>query len=255
MTHTERSIRIHQLNKSYRPGVAVLHNIDLTLQGVGVTAIIGPSGAGKSTLMRCINRLVEPTKGEIWFRGRDLVTLRGAALREARRSIGMVFQEHNLVERLTVMENVLCGRLGYLPVSKVLLRQFPRADIDEAQALLESIGLADLANERADQLSGGQRQRVGIGRAIMQHPEVLLADEPTSSLDPKTSVEIMELVSALAGRRNIPVIVNMHNVDLAKRFCTRMIGLSAGALVFDGNPAELTDDRLKEIYGGEDWLQ
>ena len=179
MTHTERSIRIHQLNKSYRPGVAVLHNIELTLQGVGVTAIIGPSGAGKSTLMRCINRLVEPTKGEIWFRGRDLVTLRGAALREARRSIGMVFQEHNLVERLTVMENVLCGRLGYLPVSKVLLRQFPRADIDEAQALLESIGLADLANERADRLSGGQRQRVGIGRAIMQHPEVLLADEPT----------------------------------------------------------------------------
>ena len=255
MTATDRSIRIRNLTKEYRQGVPVLHNIGLELHGEGITAIIGPSGAGKSTLMRCINRLVEPTSGEIWFLGRNLATLRGIPLREARRGIGMVFQEHNLIERLTVMENVLCGRLGYLATAHILLRRFPREDIDEARALLESIGLAELADERADRLSGGQRQRVGIARAIMQHPEVLLADEPTSSLDPKTSVEIMELVAALASKSNIPVVANMHNVSLAKRFASRMVGLAGGKIVFDGNRTDLTDARLKDIYGGEDWLQ
>ena len=251
----DRSIQIRGLVKEYQRGVPVLKGINLTIAGVGVTAIIGPSGTGKSTLIRCINRLVEPTAGEILFQGMDLAKLKGAGLRAARRKIGMVFQEYNLVERLTVMENVLTGRLGYMSAFKAWLRKFTAEDIEEAFNLLDAVGLASFANQRADALSGGQRQRVGIARAVMQHPEILLADEPTSSLDPKTSVEIMELMANLAGKRNIPVIVNIHNVELAKRFCQRMIGMTDGKVVFDGTPAQLTDENLKAIYGGENWIE
>ena len=166
----------------------------------------------------------------------------------------MVFQEYNLVERLTVMENVLTGRLGYMNAFQAWLRRFSKEDIAEAFHLLDAVGLAKFAHQRADSLSGGQRQRVGIARALMQDPDILLADEPTSSLDPKTSVEIMELMAELAGKRNIPVIVNIHNVDLAKRYCQRMIGMTGGKVVFDGPPSDLTETHLKEIYGGEDWL-
>ena len=252
---SDRSIQIRGLVKEYKRGVPVLKGIDLTIAGEGITAIIGPSGTGKSTLIRCINRLVEPTAGEILFQGMDLAKLRGAELRAARRRIGMVFQEYNLVERLTVMENVLTGRLGYMSAFKAWLRRFPAQDIDEAFNLLDAVGLASFANQRADALSGGQRQRVGIARAVMQNPEILLADEPTSSLDPKTSVEIMELMANLAGKRNIPVIVNIHNVDLAKRFCQRMIGMTDGKVVFDGAPSQLTDENLNAIYGGENWIE
>ncbi len=250
-----RSIQIRALTKEYKKGVPVLKGIDLDIPGDGITAIIGPSGTGKSTLIRCINRLIDPTSGQILFQGQDLAQLSGVALREARRRIGMVFQEYNLVERLTVMENVLTGRLGYVSAFNAWLRRFPKQDIDEAFALLDAVGLGEFVNQRADGLSGGQRQRVGIARAIMQRPEILLADEPTSSLDPKTSVEIMEIMAAMAGKRNIPIIVNIHNVALAKRFCQRMIGMSDGKVVFNGTPAELTDAHLKEIYGGEDWLE
>ncbi len=250
-----RSIQIRALTKEYKKGVPVLKGINLDIPGDGITAIIGPSGTGKSTLIRCINRLIDPTSGQILFQGQDLAQLSGVALREARRRIGMVFQEYNLVERLTVMENVLTGRLGYVSAFNAWLRRFPKQDIDEAFALLDAVGLGEFVNQRADGLSGGQRQRVGIARAIMQRPEILLADEPTSSLDPKTSVEIMEIMAAMAGKRNIPIIVNIHNVALAKRFCQRMIGMSDGKIVFNGTPAELTDTHLKEIYGGEDWLE
>ena len=248
-------LTIRGLRKEYRRGVPVLRDISIAFPSRGITAVIGPSGTGKSTLIRCINRLVEPTAGQILFRGVDLAPLRGKALREARRRIGMVFQEYNLVERLTVMENVLSGRLGYVPPLKAWLRKYPQKDINAAWELLDSVGLTAFANQRADALSGGQRQRVGIARAVMQDPELLLADEPTSSLDPKTSVEIMELLVALAESRRIPVILNIHNVPLAKRFATHVIGMAGGSVVYDGPPDGLTDDHLKTIYGGEDWLE
>jgi phosphonate transport system ATP-binding protein len=251
----DRALTIRNLRKEYRPGHPVLRDVTVTVDGRGMTAVIGPSGTGKSTLIRCINRLVDPSAGEILFMGTDLAKLKGRELRQARRRIGMVFQEYNLVERLSVIENVLCGRLGYLPVWRAWLRRFPPADIDRAFALLDAVGLSELATQRADQLSGGQRQRVGIARALMQEPDLLLADEPTSSLDPKTSVEIMELMARRAGERDIPVIVNIHNVELARRYADRIIGMSKGTIVFDGPPRDLEDSHLLTIYGGEGWLE
>ena len=252
------ALDIRGLTKEYVPGKPVLRNLDLSIGAEGITAIIGPSGTGKSTLLRCINRLVEPTKGEIRLTGAagsiDIAKLRGRGLRLARRRIGMVFQEYNLVERLSVMENLLCGRLGYVPLWRAWLRKYPEEDIARAFALLDAVGLPDHATRRADALSGGQRQRVGIARALMQRPDLLLADEPTSSLDPRTSVEVLDMLTKLAAAEGVPVIINIHNVALAKRYAKRIVGMHEGAIIFDGPPEGLKDDHLRRIYGGEDWL-
>jgi phosphonate transport system ATP-binding protein len=247
-------LNIQNLSKSYVTGKPVLSGINLTIDGAGLVAVIGASGTGKSTLLRCINRLVEPTSGSVSLGGEDITALKGNNLRLMRARIGMVFQEYNLVERLSVMENLLTGVLGKISPWNAWLRRFDPVDVERAWEMLEVVGLQDFANARADSLSGGQRQRVGISRAVMQHPSVLLADEPTSSLDPKTSVEIMELLKRVGDTKKIPVLVNMHDVALAKRFADRIVGMRGGKVVFDGVATGLTDDILNDIYGGTSWL-
>ncbi|RKF17893.1 phosphonate ABC transporter ATP-binding protein [Alginatibacterium sediminis] len=247
-------LKINHLYHEYVAGKPILKDINIDISEQGIIAIIGPSGTGKSTLLRCINRLNDPSQGEILFGGLDLTQLKGQALRKQRRHIGMVFQEYNLVERLTVLENVMCGRLGYMSSWKAWRRQYGSDDLAKAFELLNFVGLQDFANQRADSLSGGQRQRVGIARAVMQDPYILLADEPTSSLDPKTAVEIMELMETFAKQKNIPVLVNIHDVNLAKRYAKRIIGMSDGKVHYDGSPEGITEEDLKIIYGGESWL-
>ena len=242
------------LAKVYPTGKKALGGVDVVIDRPQLVAVIGSSGAGKSTFIRCINRLVEPTAGSVRLNGEDIVALDRKGLRAARRRIGMIFQEYNLVERLSVMENVLSGRLGYVPLWRAWLRKYPEADIERAFMLLDAVGLPEHATRRADALSGGQRQRVGIARALMQQPEILLADEPTSSLDPRTAVEVLELLTRLTAAENVPVIINIHNVDLAKRFARRIVGMANGSVIFDGPPEALEPHHLRAIYGGEDWL-
>ena len=246
-------LELISLSKTYRTGDAALSDVSLQVPKGQIIGLIGPSGAGKSTLIRCINRLVEPTSGKILLGNDNLVALGRRDLRTQRRRIGMIFQEYALVERLTVMENVLSGRLGYVPFWRSFLRRFDAADIQRAYQLLDRVGLLDHANKRADALSGGQRQRVGIARALAQNPELLLVDEPTASLDPKTSRQIMRLLTEICDERNLPAIVNIHDVPLARQFMQRIVGLRAGQVVFDNSPEALTEDALTQIYGAEDW--
>jgi phosphonate transport system ATP-binding protein len=246
-------LRIKGLTKRYRTGDLALKGIDLDIPDGEVMALIGPSGAGKSTVIRCINRLVEPTAGTIELNGAEITSLGSRELRRARRRMGMIFQEYALVERLSVMENVLSGRLGYVGFWQSYLRIFPQADIDEAFRLLDRVGLTNMADKRADELSGGQRQRVGICRALIQNPDLLLVDEPTASLDPKTSRQIMRLIKELCTERKLSAIINIHDVMLAQMFAERIVGLQLGQIVYDGPPAELTADVLTKIYGEEDW--
>ncbi|MCP8688386.1 phosphonate ABC transporter ATP-binding protein [Marinobacterium sedimentorum] len=254
MSSAQAFLEIKGLKKEYVSGNPILKGIDITITEPGIIAIIGPSGTGKSTLLRCINRLIEPTAGQIMFDQADLCDARGGELRKLRRHVGMVFQEYNLVERLSVIENVLTGRLGYMSAWRAWRRNFSQQDINTAFELLDAVGLSAHATQRADSLSGGQRQRVGIARAVMQDPRILLADEPTSSLDPKTAVEIMELLERFAQEKNIPALVNIHDVTLARRFAKRMIGMAGGKVVYDGSPEGISDAHLKLIYGGESWL-
>ena len=246
-------LRIDSLSKTYRTGDKALSEVSFEVPAGQVVGLIGPSGAGKSTLIRCINRLVEPTAGAVYLSDMNVTGLSRGDLRRARRRIGMIFQEYALVERLTVMENVLSGRLGYVPFWRSFTRRFPEADIEKAFRLLARVGLTDQADKRADALSGGQRQRVGIARALEQDPELLLVDEPTASLDPKTSRQIMRLILEICQERNLPAIINIHDVLLAQSFTQRIIGLQAGKVVFDGPPADLDDKVLTRIYGEEDW--
>ncbi len=246
-------LRIKGLTKRYRTGDLALKAIDLDVPDGQVMALIGPSGAGKSTLIRCINRLVEPTAGTVTLNDVEITALGGGQLRRARRRMGMIFQEYALVERLSVMENVLSGRLGYVGFWQSWFRRFPQSDIDEAFRLLQRVGLDHMADKRADELSGGQRQRVGICRALIQNPELLLVDEPTASLDPKTSRQIMRLIKELCEERHLSAIINIHDVMLAQLFAERIVGLRIGEIVYDGPPAEITAEVLTAIYGEEDW--
>ena len=246
-------LEIKQLVKKYNTGDLAINGVDLKVENGQVMALIGPSGAGKSTLIRCVNRLENPTSGEIWLNGENIVKIRSGKLRRARRNMGMIFQEYALVERLTVMENVLSGRLGYVGFWRSFLRKFPQSDINAAFGLLEKVGLDTMVNKRADELSGGQRQRVGIARALIQKPEILLVDEPTASLDPKTSRQIMRLITELCEENQLAAIINIHDVALAQMYAERIVGLREGSIVYDGPPDDLKPDVLTEIYGKEDW--
>ena len=243
-------LRISQLVKRYGNGEPVLKGLDLEVPGESVVSIIGASGAGKSTLLRCINRLVEPSSGSIELNGLEITTLRREELRRARRRIGMIFQGFNLVDRLSVMENVQCGRLGYIPYWRAALRRYPQEDIDRAFHLMERVGIAHYANKRADELSGGERQRVGVVRALMQDPDILLADEPTASLDPVTSRQIMELLQKLAAELHLPVLINIHNVGEAREYTERIVGMRFGKLIFDGTPQDLDQEAMDAVYSG-----
>jgi phosphonate transport system ATP-binding protein len=229
----------------------ILKDVSFTLAEDDFFAIIGPSGAGKSTLIRCVNRLVDPKGGQIVFNGRDLVQVAARELRAVRRNIGMIFQEFNLIERMSVMDNVLSGRLGYMGSLRSLFRLYSKEDIREALKLLDRVGLSEHVDKRVDRLSGGQRQRVGIARALIQNPKMLLVDEPTSSLDPKIAREVMGLIREMARERHIPVLCNIHDVELACAFCTRVIGLQDGYKKFDGTPDKLDKQALHEIYAME----
>ena len=246
-------LRLERLSKQYKTGDHALKGVDLEIPKSQVIALIGPSGAGKSTLIRCVNRLVEPTSGKVYLGDLELTSLSSGNLRKNRRRMGMIFQEYALVERLTVMENVLSGRLGYVGFWRSYFRKFPQEDIKEAYRLLDRVGLMDMVDKRADELSGGQRQRVGICRALIQNPDLLLVDEPTASLDPKTSRQIMRLINELCEERELAAIIIIHDVQLAQMFSQRVVGLELGTIVYDGPPDGLTPEVLTQIYGEEDW--
>jgi len=242
-------LEVSGLEKTYPTGDHALRGVSFRIDGRDAVFVIGPSGAGKSTLLRCVNRLVEPDRGVVRLDGTEITALDAHALRTARRRMGMIFQEFNLVERLTVMENVLSGRLGYVGLWPAWRRRFPPDDVEAAFRTLARVGLEGFENKRADELSGGQRQRVGIARALVQRPQILLVDEPTSSLDPRTSETVMALITGLAAEDGIPALVNIHDVPLARTFARRILGLTAGRIVFDGPPTALDEDALARIYG------
>jgi phosphonate transport system ATP-binding protein len=245
-------LHVTNLQKTYDSGDEALRGVTTSVEGSETVAMIGPSGAGKSTFIRCVNRLTEPSGGEIDLDGTELTALDDDDLRAARRDIGMIFQEYNLIERLTVMENVLSGRLGYVSAWQAFRRSFPPADIERAYGILEQVGLDEMADKRVDELSGGQRQRVGIARAVIQEPKILLVDEPTSSLDPETSNTVMQLLTDIAADRSIPVLINIHEVNLALEHADRIVGLHDGELVFEGTPDDLDEAALDRVYRGAD---
>ncbi|WP_273446951.1 phosphonate ABC transporter ATP-binding protein [Thermophilibacter provencensis] len=244
------------LGKAYQTrngdkGQRALRDVDFTAEPGELITVIGPSGAGKSTFLRCINRLIEPTDGTVTFCGQDITHLSRGQLRPVHRQIAMIFQNYNLVYRLTAIQNVLHGRLGYKNVLAGSLGLYTEEEKIHAFELLDEVGLGEFAYRRADQLSGGQKQRVGIARALMQEPKIMLCDEPIASLDPKSSRMVMEQLRRLSRSHGITCIVNLHQVDFALEFSDRIVGLRAGEKVFDGSPAECTPDVIRGIYEGD----
>jgi len=242
-------LEIKNLTKIYDGNVLALDKVSFTVPDGQFLAVIGLSGSGKSTLLRCINRLVDPTEGEIIWNGEDITKAGEDELRHFRRKIGMVFQHFNLVHRSSVLTNVLAGRLGYVNPVWSLINRFPKEDIDKGMKQLERVSIANKASNRADELSGGQQQRVGIARAMMQDPEMILADEPVASLDPVLAHSIMQYLETINKEDGVTVLCSLHFLDLVHRYADRAIALNEGRLVFDGAPQEIDDRRFKEIYG------
>lgn len=243
------ALAIEHLVKTFPDGTRALRDISFEVKPGEFVVIIGLSGSGKSTLMRCVNRLIEPTSGKIYIDGVDITRLSLEEMRRLRRSIGMIFQQFNLVKRSSVLTNVLSGRLGYLPATYALMNYFPREQVERAKANLGRVGIPEKAATRADQLSGGQQQRVGIARALMQEPKLILADEPVASLDPATSHSVLKHVEELNKKDGITVLCSLHFLSLARRYGTRILALKAGEIVFDGLPVDIDERRFREIYG------
>ncbi|MEK7252208.1 MAG: phosphonate ABC transporter ATP-binding protein [Actinomycetota bacterium] len=242
-------LKVEHLTKVYDGGVVALDDVSFEVPSGQFMAVIGLSGSGKSTLLRCINRLIEPTEGTITWDGQDITKAHQEDLRRIRRRIGMVFQHFNLVHRSRVITNVLAGRLGYVNPALSLINRFPAKDVAKAIAQLDRVGLADKAHSRADELSGGQQQRVGIARALMQDPQMILADEPVASLDPVLAHGIMQYLEDINDTDGVTVLCSLHFLDLVHRYADRVIALNEGKLVFEGAPAELDDAVFKSIYG------
>jgi len=244
-------LKVENLTKIYEGGTRALDNVSFEVEKSEFLAIIGLSGSGKSTLLRCINRLVEPTEGTITWDGVDITNASQEELRRVRRRIGMVFQHFNLVNRSTVLTNVLAGRLGYVNPALSIVNRFPKSDLDRARTQLARVGLEEKTNSRADELSGGQQQRVGVARAMMQNPEIMLADEPVASLDPVLAHSIMQHLELINQEDNVMVLCSLHFLDLVHQYADRVIALNEGRLVFEGSPEEIDDEKFKEIYGKE----
>lgn len=245
-------LQIRNLTKIYDGSpIKALDNVSFDVSDGVFMAVIGLSGSGKSTLLRCINRLIEPTSGQILWDGVDITAASPDEMRRIRRRIGMVFQHFNLVHRSRVLTNVLAGRLGYVNPAWSLLNRFPKEDVEKAMAQLERVGIADQANKRADELSGGQQQRVGIARALMQDPRMILADEPVASLDPVLAHSIMRYLEKINEEADVTVLCSLHFLDLVHRYADRVVALNEGRVVFQGLPEEIDDEKFKEIYGRE----
>jgi phosphonate transport system ATP-binding protein len=246
-------LSLQAVRKAYGPVVA-LDGVSFTVAPGEFVALLGPSGAGKSTVFRCLTRLAPVDAGTVQVLGRPLQALSGPALREARRSIGLIFQQHNLVGRLSAIDNVLTGRLAVMPTWRVLARRFPKADRQAALACLDRVGLLDKAYVRADALSGGQQQRVAIARVLAQEGRVLLADEPVASLDPESARHVLATLRGVAREQGIAVLCSLHQVALAREFADRLIGLRAGRVVFDARPAALDAAAERALYTHEEPL-
>ncbi|GAB4371340.1 MAG: phosphonate ABC transporter ATP-binding protein [Spirochaetales bacterium] len=247
-------LEVRNLTKIYADGTVALKNVSFSVQDGEFLVVIGLSGAGKSTLLRCINRLIEPTEGQILWNGMDITKADSKTLRNIRRNFGMIFQQFNLVQRLSVQMNVLAGRLGYTPPAMSLLYRFNEEDYRMAEEALQKVGLQDMAYKRARELSGGQQQRVGIARALMQQPKMILADEPVASLDPVLAHSILGYLENLNREEGITVICSLHYLDLVQRYATRVIGLRGGRMVYEGSQEDIrrmTDAQFKEVYGEE----